>query len=255
MSDDTPEVLDTTDVPQVDELTSLKATAAKIGLTYHPSIGADKLRLKIENALSENPLPDEELEEDEDNTELTAEELAAEQEAPVVSSIPKPSEQAAAVVAPVAPVVAEAPAPEVKEEPKVTAPVRPLTAQEKLNAEREAARADALSLIRINVTCMNPLKKEMSGEIITVGNGLIGTVSKFVQFDTVDGWHVPKIIYNVLKERQFQQFAAKKVPKGHPSSRVTKLVREFSIEVLDPLTEKELAALKQRQLIAKNAQE
>lgn len=255
----------TINVEQPDEMTSLKATAAKIGLSYHPSIGLEKLRIKVNNALSENPLTEAELgldadEEQEDSNELTPEEQAAEQETPVVSSIPKPTEQAAAVVT-TKPVEAVAPAPVVKEAPVVNtpapapAPVRELTAQEKVNAARAAARDEALKLVRINVTCMNPLKKEWPGEIITVGNNLIGTVSKFVPFDTVDGWHVPNIIYLFMKDRQFQQFAAKKVPKGQPSSRVTKLVREFAIEVLDPLTDAELAALKQRQLIAKNSQE
>lgn len=240
----------TINIEQPDEMTSLKATAAKIGLKYHPSIGLDNLRLKVNNALSENPLSEEELgldegKEEEDSAELTPEEEVAEQEAPVISSIPKPS-----ALAPTPPAVELK-----KEEAPVAAPARVLTAQEKVNAARDAARKEALRLVRINVTCMNPLKKEWPGEIITVGNNLIGTVSKMVPFDTVDGWHVPNIIYLMLKERQFQQFSAKKVPKGQPSSRVTKLVREFSIEVLDPLTEAELAALKQRQLIAKNAQE
>lgn len=213
-----------------DELTSLKAKADLMGLKYHPSIGLDKLREKVLNALSDNPAPDEDEEEEEESAEPTPEELA--EEAPVVSSIPKPTAQAAAVA---------------KEAPVVTAPARPLTP----NEVRAKARDEALRLVRINVTCMNPLKKEWNGEIITVGNNLIGTVSKMVPFDTVDGWHVPNIIYQVLKDRQFQQFAAKKVRPGQPASRTTKLVREFAIEVLDPLTEQELKDLKQRQLAAK----
>lgn len=244
----------TINIEQPDELASLKAKADLLGIAYHPSIGVEKLRIKVNNKLSDSPVPEEELDlgEEEDSAELTPEEEAAEQEAPVVSSIPKPSELAPA---PSVAAVVDALATVIKDTPLVTAAARALTPQEKVNAARDAARKEALRLVRINVTCMNPLKKEWPGEIITVGNNLIGTVSKMVPFDTVDGWHVPNIIYLMLKERQFQQFSAKKVPKGQPSSRVTKLVREFSIEVLDPLTEAELAALKQRQLIAKNAQE
>lgn len=246
MSDDTPEVLDTTDVPQVDELTSLKAKAGLMGITYHPTIGVEKLRAKVLNALSDTPveLADDE---DEDSAEPTPEELA--EETPVVSSVPKPSEQAAAVVAPVAP----APAPVVKEDPvpEVAAAPRVLSVAE----ARDEARREATKLVRINVTCMNPLKTEWDGEIITVGNNLVGTVSKYVPFNTTEGWHVPNIIYLMLKERQFQQFSAKKVKSGQPTSRVTKLVREFAIEVLDPLTEQELQELKQRQLMAKGQAE
>lgn len=243
MSDTTPEVIDTTVVTQADELTSLKAKADLMGITYHPSIGVEKLRAKVLNALSDTPVPEED-EEEEESAEPTPEELA--EEAPVVSSIPKPSEQVAAVAP------AQAPAAPKEEVVVVT---RPMTAQEKVNAARAAAREEALRLVRINVTCMNPLKSEWEGEIITVGNNLIGTVSKMVPFNTVDGWHVPNIIYQVLKDRQFQQFAAKKVRPGQPASRVTKLVREFAIEVLDPLTEQELKELRQRQLIAKGQDE
>lgn len=246
MSDDTPEVLDTTDVPVQDELTSLKAKADLMGIKYHPSIGLDKLREKVLNALSDNPvvLPEDD---DEDSAEPTAEELV--EEAPVVSSIPKPSVQAAAVV----PAVVVEPAKEAAPVSNSQLPVevKPLS----VNDQRDLARADALRLVRINVTCMNPLKKEWGGEIFTIGNNLIGTVSKYVPFDTVDGWHVPNIIYLMMKERQFQQFSAKKTKPGQPSSRVTKLVREFSIEILDPLTSQELQDLKQRQLMAKGEAE
>jgi hypothetical protein len=249
--DETTEVLDTTIVTQ-DELTSLKARADLMGITYHPSIGVDKLRIKVNNALSETPVPEEELGLDDDAEEESAaptpEEL--EEETPVVSSIPKPSVQAAvaASVAPVAEPAKEA-APVSSQLPVVSKPLS-------VNDQRDVARADALRLVRINVTCMNPAKAEYDGEIITVGNGLIGTVSKYVPFGTVDGWHVPNIIYLMLKERQFQQFSAKKGLKpGQPSTRVTKLVREFAIEVLEPLTSQELAELKQRQLMAKGTQE
>lgn len=235
----------------VDELTSLKAKADLMGIKYHPSIGVDKLREKVTNALSDNPVPDEDLDDDEDSAEPTPEELA--EETPVVSSIPKPTEQAAAAVAPVAeaPVVAPVVEPAKEAAPvsnsQLPTPVKPLSADEL----RDQARAEATKLIRINVTCMNPLKTEWEGEMFTVGNNLVGTLSKFVPFNTVDGWHVPYIIYLMIKERQFQQFSAKKVKPGQPTSRVTKLVREFAVEVLDPLTEAELKELKQRQLAAK----
>lgn len=254
MPDDTPEVIDTLNLPVQDELTKLKAQATLMGIAFHPSIGVDKLRIKVNNALSDTPVPESELnlgDEDEDSAEPTPEELK--EEAPVVSTIPKPTEQAAAVVAPVAPVVetpvAAPAAPVIKEE--VVAP-KELTVHE----QRNLARAAATKMVRINVTCMNPLKKEWGGEIFTVGNNLVGTLSKYVPFDTTDGWHVPNIIYLMMKDRQFQQFSAKKNLKpGEPSSRVTKMVREFAIEVLDPLTEQELAELKQRQLMAQGAQE
>ena len=48
---------------------------------------------------------------------------------------------------------------------------------------------------------MNPAKKEWTGEIMTVGNRVIGSVKKFIPFNADDGWHVPYIMYEQLRER------------------------------------------------------
>jgi hypothetical protein len=104
------------------------------------------------------------------------------------------------------------------------------------------AKAEAGKLIRINAVCMNPAKKDWAGEIYTTGNNQIGTFRKFVQFNTDDGFHVPSIIFEMMKERKFQQFKTEKTSNG-VSKRVGKLVTEFAIQVLDPLTKEELAEL------------
>ena len=44
-----------TDLPIPDELTSLKARADLMGIAYHPSIGVDKLREKVQAALENKP--------------------------------------------------------------------------------------------------------------------------------------------------------------------------------------------------------
>jgi hypothetical protein len=117
-------------------------------------------------------------------------------------------------------------------------------------AKRLRVRNEALSLVRIRVTCMNPNKKEWEGEIITAGNNAVGTVKKYVPFNAVDGWHVPKIIFQQLARRKCQVFTTVRNPKGG-SYRQGKLIKEFAIEVLPPLTEKELTELARRQAMAK----
>ena len=52
-----------------------------------------------------------------------------------------------------------------------------------------------------------------------------------------------------LLQRQCQVFYTKKDSKGN-KSRVGKLIKEFSVEVLPPLTERELKDLAQRQAMA-----
>ena len=172
-----------------DELTALKARADMLGLKYHPSVGVDKLREKINAAMADDK-----------------------------------------------PVEAE-----------VATPV----AEETVGERRFRKRKEATELVRIRVSCMNPAKKEWDGEIITAGNSLVGTFSKFIPFtDAEDGWHVPRIIYNQLVQRQCQVFTTTRDGRGN-SSRKGKLIKEFAIEVLPNLTAPELAELAQRQAMSK----
>ena len=119
-------------------------------------------------------------------------------------------------------------------------------AQKRIRLQQEASK-----LVRIRVTCMNPAKKEWEGEIFTVGNAGVGTFKKYVPFNADDGWHVPNIIYETMKERQCQVFTSSKTKNG-VTMRQGKLIKEFAIEVLPPLTEEELKDLAQRQAMAQS---
>lgn len=170
-----------------DELASLKARADLMGITYHPSIGVEKLREKIAAAVSGEPTP--------------------------------------------TPVVETAPLPETE------------------NQKRARLRREANELVRIKLVCLNPAKKEWEGEIISSGNSAIGTFSKYIPFNADEGWHVPRIIYNQLVERQCQVFTTVRDAKGN-AHRKGKLIKEFAIEVLPPLTVEELEELARRQSMA-----
>ena len=173
-----------------DELEALKARANLLGVKFHPSISLEKLREKVNAAVT---------------SESEAEEAAT-------SS--------------------------------------PETKEETIGEKRKRLKAGALKLIRIRLTCLNPAKKEWEGEIITVGNSLIGSVKKFVPFNADDGWHVPHVIYEQLKERQCQVFYTATDARGN-KVRKGKLIKEFAIEVLPPLTKEELEELARRQAMAK----
>ena len=133
---------------------------------------------------------------------------------------------------------------EAAEEPVPEAP-----AAESRIQMRNRLRKEASALVRVRVTCMNPNKKEWKGEIFTVSNSIVGTFRKYVQFNTEEGWHVPQIILNMIKARQFQTFYTIKNERG-VAVRKGKLVPEFAVEVLPPLTEKELLELSRRQALA-----
>lgn len=181
------------DAPQ-DELTVLKARADLLGINYHPSIGIDKLREKVNAKIQGQAAPD----------------------------------------------VA------VNEQPVSAGPVaRPPTAEELAKAHYDAA----MKLIRVRLQCMNPNKKEWEGEIFAVSNRVIGTVRKYIPFNAEDGWHVPQIMLDMLEARQCQSFYSVKVANGN-TVRKGKLIKEFAIEILPPLTPDELAELARRQAMA-----
>lgn len=128
-------------------------------------------------------------------------------------------------------------------------PVPEAPAAESRIQMRNRLRKEASALVRVRVTCMNPNKKEWKGEIFTASNSIVGTFRKYVQFNTEEGWHVPQIILNMIKARQFQTFYTIKNERG-VAVRKGKLVPEFAVEVLPPLTEKELLELSRRQALA-----
>lgn len=166
-----------------DELTVLKARADQLGISYHPSIGVEKLREKVNAAL------------DDSHVAPSAGEPAQETKAPT----------------------------------------------------RMSKKQEALKLVRVRVTCMNPNKREWEGELFTGGNSVIGSHTKYVPFDTE--WHVPQVILNIIKQRQCQVFVTTKDGRGN-RIRKGKLIKEFAVEILPPLTEQELKELAQRQAMA-----
>ena len=176
------------DLPVQDELAVLKARADALGISYHPSIGVEKLREKVNAALKKDEAP---------------------QEAPTAD------------------------------------------AKETESQRRNRLREEASKLVRIRLTCMNPHKKEWDGEFITAGNSVVGSFTKYIPFNADEGWHVPHIIYEQLRDRECQVFVTVRDSKGN-ATRKGKTIKEFAIEVLPPLTEEELKDLAQRQAMAKS---
>ena len=114
---------------------------------------------------------------------------------------------------------------------------------------REYLKSEALKLVRVRISCMNPQLAKLGSVIITTGNEYTGTVRKVVFFGekTENGYHIPQIILNVLQRRKFQQIVEERGHQGHMVPRA-RWMKEFNIEILPSLTQKELNALKDRQL-------
>ena len=201
----------------IDELTSLKARAATMGITYHPSICPDKLRDKINASLKGETDHDEE---------------PAVKESEIVPPVITPAEAAKL--------------------PTTEVPVVPVkktkTKKELLALYHTQVRKDANKLVRIRLTCMNPDKTQWPGEVFDVGNSITGSIKKFVPFEAEDGYHVPQMIYDVLVARKYQQHKKVRLANGNWGIK-SGLVREFAVEVLSPLGTKGIKALAERQAL------
>ena len=167
-----------------DELTTLKAKADVMGIKYHPNIGLETLKGKIEDHAAEN--------------------VSVGEVTPVAS---KPA-----------------------------------------NKNQASAKKEASRLVRVMVTCMNPMKNEWEGEIFSAGNSVVGTYKKYIPFGVE--WHVPTVILKMIEQRQCQVFQTKTDKRTGQKSRTGRLIKEFAVSELPPLSEKELKDLAQRQAMA-----
>jgi len=206
---------ESTEPTQVDkdkaELIALKARADTIGLKYHPKIGLIKLKERVNEQLNK---PAEEV------IKEKVQEKVAEKHIDMLPDAPQ------------------------------TETYQKTSRKESASARKVRLRKQAGKLIRIRVTCMNPVKKAWEGEIFTVSNSVVGTFKKFVPFNVDNGWHIPQMMLDMLQERKFvEHFISGKDSRGRPIKR-HRLVREFAIEIMDPLTLKELDDLRRQQAMA-----
>lgn len=137
-----------------------------------------------------------------------------------------------------------------QEEPEVNpledtkkAPVKETEAQ-----MRQRIRLEQTRLIRVRIQNLDPKKKDLPGEIITVANEYMGTIRKFVPFGeaTDNGYHIPYCIYEFLKNRKFLNIRVTQNGKKIEQA----WVREFAIEELPPLTQEDLDKLAAAQTAA-----
>lgn len=138
-------------------------------------------------------------------------------------------------------------------------------AEEGKTADKEAAGVDVpddvklrvqlkkekTKLVRCKIYNLNPGKRDLRGELITVGNRYIGTHTKMIPFGeaTENGYHIPQVIYDHLKSRKFQSIKTKTV--NGKIKVETQVVPEYQLEVLPQLTKEELAELAKNQEAAK----
>lgn len=173
------------------EIDTLKERADTLGIKYHPTIGLDKLREKVNAAVTGSS---DAIEDGEEGSEAVTESLK----------------------------------------------------EMRVRQKREASE-----LVRIQITNMNSSKRDYDGEVFCTGNRFVGTFKRYVPFDVP--WHVERAIYTMIKQRQCQVFVTERDDRGRQVRR-GKVIKEYNVEVLPPLTEQELKALAQRQAMASGTQ-
>lgn len=112
-------------------------------------------------------------------------------------------------------------------------------------------RKQALKLVRINASPMNPALANRDGIIISVGNSHVPTQKKFVKFATPEGYHVPNIIYEHLLEMKYLRVTKKTNSKGQEII-LSEQMPAFNIQVLPELTADEIRAMRIAQQASKS---
>ncbi|AHC94026.1 hypothetical protein CH29_gp73 [Achromobacter phage JWAlpha] len=150
---------------------------------------------------------------------------------------------------------ATASAPEADAALKVNPLAQGEAAPEKPTAKPKTLRQilveEQMKLVRLRIQNLDDKKKDLPGEVFTVANEYIGTVRKYIPYDETsdEGYHVPWCIYQMLKDRMFLSIRTSKGKNGTPKVD-TRWAREFSLEILPPLTEEEIERLAQAQIAA-----
>ena len=117
-----------------------------------------------------------------------------------------------------------------------------------ITSKRNEAKSlkEANRLIRVLIIPNNKNKTSYQSDIFTVSNASM-SITKCVPFNVPT--HIPMMMYNMLKEKKCQVYHKKKSPNMfNVENTIVKLIDEFNITVLPPLTTDEFLAIQQKQL-------
>ena len=142
--------------------------------------------------------------------------------------------------------------PELEKPAQVVNPLIDKKPAAKTPSLRQHMHDTQMKLVRLRITNLDPKKKDLQGEFFTVANEFLGTVKKFVPFGEVtdDGFHVPYCIYRELDSRKFLNIRTVRNRKEGTTRVESNWAKEFSLDVLPQLTQKELAQLAAAQAAA-----
>ena len=101
---------------------------------------------------------------------------------------------------------------------------------------------------------MSPEEHKLSGNFFRVGNSIIPSEMYYVPYNIANGWHVPKILLDTLKEKTYVTKLMVKNPKTNEEVLKTAQVPAYNIIELPPITDEELEELKKTQLLRNSSE-
>lgn len=210
-----------TEHSELDELKLLKQRATMMGIPFSNNIGVEALRAKV-HAKMEGPVEE----------PVRQQEPRQESQERVQNPFDVPGEEILS--------------------PTATQASRAKAAGGRKHEVRMALQRKYMKLVRCRIQNLDPKKKDLHGEIFTVGNEVLGTVSKFIPYGEVtdEGYHVPYCIFRQLEARKFVNITVTKDRRTGKEIVKTNMAKEFSIEVLPQLTKVEIARLATAQAAA-----
>lgn len=109
-------------------------------------------------------------------------------------------------------------------------------------ASKMQNKLEASKLIRVIVRPTDPNKRNNDGDVFSAGNEELGFFTKYVPYNNEQGWHVPSILVDLLKNSKVQLWRVVKLANGM-ESKEGYLTNAYNVTELPPLTTEELKTL------------
>lgn len=127
--------------------------------------------------------------------------------------------------------------------PTVTTP----PVAEETEAQKEAREMkEALALIPITITSMDPADASLTGAAFSVGNKKLGQITKAIPFG--HKWYMPRILVTEIESKQFCRTSMVPVPGGNERVN-TQWIKKYAIQYHPLPTPDDLAALAKAQAL------
>lgn len=220
-----------------EDIVEVKQAADALGVSYSGNSGIKNLKVKVIEAIGEQPKqPELDLVEEVNEMDKTLEE-----------SIPEKDEDDDDDISDIqiTPPLMKKPGLSIEELLKMDP-----NKEESPIIRRKIIRAKGLRLHKVKITNIDPNDTEITGVMVTVYNKYLGKVSRNIPFGEAmeDGWHIEEVLLNVLKGKQYPLRKLIRNNKGGAKQYKTVMTPKYSIVMLDELGEEGLEDLAKSQL-------